>query len=441
MRSPTNSIAKALIFAYCLASSLVVAQEPMPIEGNTPLKSVSKRESFVFATTGNGLYRASLETKRWEKLKTPPDMPLDGKFASQPGRSPILLYVALRSTIRGKNEPPRPGLRFGLYLSRDDGMTWELVSERDNFGATLLHPSGVVFAVTGADGVNAGSQLLRSTDLGKTWSDITGKAFGQFQSLKPDPDHPGLIRIRAWAWRDYTVVAEDEKYEWKAHHPGPRVTGRRPSDEFFERSSSSSNRHHLFAATLANYFKYDFENKTQVQALEIVPLKTRFEFARGARVVIPIHVVLHYDPDTVWEDRRRPAADGRPLPKPEPPTEKFADQPGGVDFWGLRVETAEDQIQKYPEGRRRVTMTVESTADGRTVSKTSQPPAAKYEVFNLSPSSPYEREIDLGKLHDFSKPGEYRVQLLYNSGGHPEADRSVWDGSFDSPVFTIIVRE
>ena len=114
--------------------------------------------------------------------------------------------------------------------------------------------------------------------------------------------------------------------------------------------------------------------------------------------MVPVRVVFHYDPDTVWEDRRRPAADARPLPKPEPPAEKFADQPGGIDFWGLRVETAEEQIQKYPEGRRMVTLTVGTSPDGKAVSNRSQPPVVKYKVFNLSPSSPYEREIDLGKL-------------------------------------------
>ena len=41
-----------------------------------------------------------------------------------------------------------------------------------------------------------------------------------------------------------------------------------------------------------------------------------------------------------------------------------------------------------------------------------------------------EREIDLGHFHDFSEPGEYRVQILYNSCGHAAADETVWDGGF-----------
>jgi hypothetical protein len=415
-----------------------VAEEPTPDESHTPLTSISRREKYVFASTPDGIFRASLESKKWDRLKTPPEMPPNGNFARQPGRAPQVFYVAMRSQFDSR---ARPGTRYGLYLTRDDGATWELVSERDDFGVTLLHPSGVLFAVTGDDGVNHGSHLLRSTDLGKTWRDITGTARGQFMGIEPDPDHPGLVCIDVWSIRSYSLVAEDENYQWKVKRGERPVAGRRPSDEFFARDSSSTNRFYLYAATLSNYFGYDFGNQKDVQAFEVVPLQTRFEFARGARVVVPVRVVFHFDPDRLWPERKKAAAEGHPLPKPTAPTEKFADQPGGTDFWGVRVESRGDQIVKYPPGRRTVTISVQSTPDGKTVSSRTQPAAVKYQVLHLSPSSPYEREIDLGRLADFSRPGEYRVQIIYDSGGHPSGDKEVWDGHFTSPVFTIVIRE
>ncbi len=441
MRRSARSIVNSLSLVSSLLGFRALASEPTRDEATTPLTAVSKRESFVFASTPNGLFRASLETKRWERLKTPSEMPPNGNFAAQPGRSPVVIYVATRSKFNANNERPRPGSRYGLYVTKDNGLTWELVSERDDFGATLLDPSGVLFAVTGDDGINEGDSVLRSTDLGKTWRNITGTASGQFMSLSPDPDHPGLIRIHAWAFREYTLVADDENYQWRTVRGRPQVAGRRPSNDFFSRNSSSTNRLYVYPATLSNYFRYDFGDQVSAQALEVVPEKTRFEFARGTRVVVPVRVVFHFDPDTALAGPRNAAADGRPIPKPTPPVEKFADQANGTDFWGLRVESVGDQIEKYPAGRRVVTTSFETTPDGKTVSSTHQPPAVKYRVVDLSPSSPYAREIDLGRLSDFSKPGEYRVQIIYDSGGHPEQEESVWDGDFTSPVFTVVIRE
>ncbi len=439
MRRSVRSIVNAFSSLPYLLGVMALASEPTRDEANMPLTAVSKRESFVFASTPNGLFRASLETKRWERLKTPPQMPLNGTFAAQPGRSPVVIYVATRSTFNANNERPRPDSRYGLYVTKDNGLTWELVSERDDFGVTLLNPNGVLFAVTGDDEI--GQKVVRSTDLGKTWRDITGTASGQFMGLSPDPDHPGLIQIHAWGLREYTFVADDENYQWRSVHGRPPVAGRRPSNDFFSRDSSTTNRFHRYPATLSNYFQYDFGDQVSVQALEVLPEKTRFEFARGARIVVPVRVVFHFDADTALADPQHPAAKGRPIPKPTPPAEKFADGPDGTDFWGLRVESAGDQIEKYPAGRRVGTTSFESTADGKTVTSTRQPPAVKYRVVDLSPSSPYAREIDLGRLSDFSKLGEYRVQIIYDSGGHAEQDESVWDGHFTSPVFTVIIRE
>ena len=91
---------------------------------------------------------------------------------------------------------------------------------------------GALFAVTGADEINGGDHLFRSTDLGKTWHDITNNAGGGFKALTPDPDHPGLVRIHSWALRTYTRVADDENYKWRTVPDHVRPTGRRSGDEF-----------------------------------------------------------------------------------------------------------------------------------------------------------------------------------------------------------------
>ena len=110
MKPSARSIVKALIVVSCLSGSLTLVAEPPHDEVNTPLTAVSKRESYVFALTPDGLFRASLATKRWEKLKTPPEMPPNGTFAAQPGRSPLVIYVAQRSQA-DRTASPRLSLR------------------------------------------------------------------------------------------------------------------------------------------------------------------------------------------------------------------------------------------------------------------------------------------------------------------------------------------
>lgn len=210
------------------------------------MTSVLKRESFVLALTPHGLFRASTATKRWERLKAPPGMPLKGEFASEPESSKLVFFFASR---RKKNPPI--GDRYGLYLSRDDGASWQLVSERDDCTYVLLHPSGALFAITGGDRLNTGSHAFRSPDLGKTWRDISGTVHG-FTSLHPDPDHINLVHAHALgAFAIETFRADDERYHWKkpwtTRHRFPNI--RRPSEDFFERSSFGGS--YDYSATLS----------------------------------------------------------------------------------------------------------------------------------------------------------------------------------------------
>ena len=174
-----SRIVTSFVLTLILPVPFLVAAEPTHTEAHTQLTAVTRREAYVFASTIDGLFRAPLATKRWERLKTPPEMPLNGTFAKLPEKSPLVIYIVYRDR---DDKAPRGDLRYGLYLSRDNGTNWELISERDDFGETLLLPNGILFAVTGRDRSNTGNRLLRSPDMGKTWRDITGKGLGQIQA-------------------------------------------------------------------------------------------------------------------------------------------------------------------------------------------------------------------------------------------------------------------
>ena len=153
--------------------------------------------------------------------------------------------------------------------------------------------------------------------------------------------------------------ADDEEYRWRAVRAfEPPTPGRLPSDVFFERDGSSMTPH-SYGATLSNYFRYDFGDRTSADALDVVPREARFEFARGARLAVPIRVVFHYDHDVRLVHWRKMAAQGVDDPKPTPPAVKFADKPAffcaGKEFAHFHSDRALDlrvprAIQKMHKG-------------------------------------------------------------------------------------------
>ena len=83
---------------------------------------------------------------------------------------------------------------------------------------------------------------------------------------------------------------------------------------------------------------------------------------------------------------------------------------------------------------------MEDTKNGKNATKLNLPDPATYKTFKLTPTSPYERNLELNRFADFSEPGDYRVQILYDSASYPDGLERVWDGRFTSPVFTIVIR-
>src|SRR5437763_1574111 len=136
--------------------------------------------------------------------------------------------------------------------------------------------------------------------------------------LEPDPEHPGLVRLHGRdAIRGYIIVADDTNYRWKTFRQFDPAA---PRPAFFRRDASSTNRFYSHTATLLNYFGYDFGNSTSVHAMEVVTRKTRFEFAQGAPVVVPIQVVFYYVPDLAQDEWRKADAEEQHHPKPTPQT-------------------------------------------------------------------------------------------------------------------------
>ena len=301
----------------------------------------------LFAANRAGVFRATLATKRWVKLTTPPEMPPGGMFAREPEDSSQVYYISSRQ-LQGWRPPVGPE-KFGLYLSRDDGSTWTRVSDVDDYGPVLLLPNGTLFAVTNPSSSNAPARVHRSTDQGKTWKDITGKSFGMISGLFPDPDHPGQVCLNVSGMRAIVQQADDENYQWRISGVRDRQAGPWSGTEEFPRDYATFTTLYMLHASLSIYFDHDFENRVSLPAFDIQLRDGPYEFRRGERVEVPIRVVFRQNERAVIAEWKRRTANGPPQAKPTISTERrdFVDRPDDTSHWSIRVREAR------PEGRTR----------------------------------------------------------------------------------------
>jgi hypothetical protein len=128
------------------------------------------------------------------------------------------------------------------------------------------------------------------------------------------------------------------------------------------------------------------------------------------------------------------------------------DHPSNLGVWGLRWEFQGERSSKTPE----VVATVYRIRDEDFAARIKGLPSFRAEKQNafitelrsdpawktveFSATAPYRRMLEIGKLGDFAKPGEYRVQLDYESTYLADRQEGLWVGSFSSPVFTVVIE-
>ena len=441
---------------------MAAAAEPTQAEADLPLTCVLARQADVFAFNSAGLFRAELCAKKWRKLSLPEQIPINGTFGEVPEDSPLILYrVAKPNAIRGDkpnaDTTKSKAQKFGIYESKNNGQTWELISESDNYGQVLLLPNGTLFA-TRADwidlwqkarkesnhhsDVRAIDRILMSKDHGKSWKDISGSDFGSSlfgdMYIFPDPRHDDRICVDfQWGsgWRG-VAYAKDERFQWKKYMRGDskHVT----TAEFFQRQYHGTPYEYDIRTSLGNYFDYDndyaldYWRHTCLPAFDMSLAKNRFEVEAGQ--AIPIPVTITYRQDLAGRMRRwkRLVAAGHSDPQPAPKSLRILDQRLGLDCWGIRLEHngKRDQAPSYKNYKRQDREVINDKL-------------RKHEDWQLVPvgeSTPYHRTVALDKLYDFSDPGEYRVQLYYSDFDSQSVDGVEWAGHLTSPVFTVVVN-
>jgi hypothetical protein len=172
--------------------------------GDVPIRSILRREKDVLVVNQFGMFRCSLSDPqhRWQPVPVPLTIPFSGRFADHPPGTRDIYYCVgypsnykLRSLVRGQ----------GLYVSHDDGGTWQHVCDRGDFNGLIVCTGGHLYAhieksvVAAAAAATQASmpfqfQALASRDDGRTWSDITPpNSGGSLLATQRDPVNPSLI--------------------------------------------------------------------------------------------------------------------------------------------------------------------------------------------------------------------------------------------------------
>lgn len=417
------------------ASSCYGADAFVPREGT--IQSLYVRDKDVFASTREGVYKALKSEKQWEKLPIPESMPTGGKFAVQPKPSDIILYMGTKIVIGGV--PDAEKKVFGLYRSADSGRHWNLISKGYDFRHVYLHPNGTIYAVVEkAFEIPAGAStngawveesdstdgpaharrdlILMSKDNGKNWRDITGSIpVGEtIYNIFPDPDHPDLVCLSTNCIRSYVRQSEDENYSWKSERVWVWAEQHETDETFFRRGCGSQTIAYAFYATLNNYFAKGAPEVTGSSAFDIVPEKSVYRLSATEPKIINITVKF------LPEDHKVILAD-------------FSDS---TDMWSIKV---------VGQGGKRV---VARAAAAKAVLDAEDHDAAgaelrkdpRFSTFVVDAMHSHNRSIDIGKLYNFSRPGKYRVQIIYSSMGIADKDKGQWPGYFTGQVFTVVVK-
>ena len=399
----------SVIVGLSLAGSIASARDP----NDAMIVSVLHRDNLYIASTHNGLYQASDADKVWRKMPTPISMPGGGNLVQESAGSSRLLYYTGHDLFRPSLDTPG-----SLFISDDAGKSWTAssINAGQNVLDAFAQPGGSIFVVTetmvttpfhpgdnsisttGTDGVTyyPSQHLLLSRDNGHAWKDITPPlraAFGLF-GIFPDPDHPDLVCVLSsqisHTSRTFIYQAEGETYHWKEFgldewHGGRDLWG----DLAWSPGGGGTNNSNV-TATLNNFFKYPF-----CLSGDFPDLPTKYLLSDKPAYVFHLHQPMPVTITTVFLF-------------PETGI-KWLDNKNEKVFWELKIK---------PEGEKGF-LSGPQTAELNFNIPNRDTKIATYLndpyiiTLQVDQAHPYRRVVDLDKVYDFTKPGQYRLQLSH----------------------------
>jgi hypothetical protein len=422
----------------------VTVQEAVAAKSDhdVPLTAVAMTDSDVLAIAGSDFLHASRSEKKWRPVHVPDEIPRFDRFVvPRPGATRVYFHPVRSDEVFVLDDPKTGATRFvagaearretassscGIYVTDLAGRSWKLVNRDYDFEHVLETPGGLLYALASLHRAPARQdRVLRSADGARTWEDITHNAMslgvGRAIGLRPDPDHPELVLIDFEGRRGYIVQAQDAEFHWQAMNEDSWLLRHPAAQDFFGPnfgySGIESSADYMFPATRQNYFLHPFGNRLWIEPFELTLDRAEYEFSPAG-------------PKAVRATIRFRRADHAAA---------IMDLKGAFDFWGLRIEGPDGQRTTVPP-RAQARAHAGATPDEYIrVQKDYErlPLLLKTEIRD---GRGYQRKVDFGRLHDFTKPGLYTVQLIYACPFWAGPGRTHWTGEFGGPAVKIRIR-
>jgi len=436
-----RNLLPALLLAAAIPCRLCAAGAGASSPPDAWIAYLLDRGDSLLASTSDGIYRASLDTKTWKKLPTPSSMPPCGRLVQQDAKSPLLLYFAPMPyfgslVIKKLHSDWEPC----LFFSKDAGQTWDKLAAGWSFENAFIHPNGSIFASVerhtptlpaGETEVNGPAwttingekqyiyeRIVVSRDQGRTWTEIsknTPAAFG-FYGFFQDPDHPDLVCFqgagKSHLTRSVVFQADNDTFDWKMTPASDWKGGVLTDGPRFEPFVSGALMNMRIHAMLSNFFTFPFsragEYGPELPIVRAATAKPAYTFRAHEPMKIPIKVdfrIAH-------------------------PAIKILDTSDETAFWGVKVAPAGGRGKVVEERVSELLFGWPDLAE-RTRRYFRDP---NLSTITVDENHPYERTVDLSKFHDFSHPGTYRVMVY-----HDDQPLVKWGGGFGSDAFEVTV--
>jgi hypothetical protein len=190
----------------------------------------------------------------------------------------------------------------------------------------------------------------------------------------------------------------------------------------------------MLQATILNYFAHDFGQGVTLPGFDIAPQKSAYEFGKDQAKVIQVSVPFLPEPVAAEAPEKR--GHGFWDVYYPPPTITIVDQKSGLDLWGLNVVDPDGKrTNVQPKISKSVYESIDQDSKRQQLRET-----AGLQAQEISQGKPYKRMIDLSQLYNFSVPGAYKVQLIYESVCLSDPVQGEWIGDFRGRVFTVTIR-